>query len=115
MKVRGDFLGPPRNTDKKTLIIKVSKSAKIRNRYNQVPHLTQDTNGKAPLDPLLLIAVCNVFASKYIGAMRRLVRNAFMLILGRLDLAILEYVEYAEYARTTVQNKQNWAPWSTPE
>ena len=24
----------------------VSKSAKIRNRYNQVPHLTQDTNGK---------------------------------------------------------------------
>ena len=27
-------------------IIKVSKGAKIRNRYNQVPHLTQDTNGK---------------------------------------------------------------------
>ena len=26
--------------------IKVSKAAKIRNRYNQVPHLTQDTNGK---------------------------------------------------------------------
>ena len=25
---------------------KVSKDAKIRNRYNQVPHLTQDTNGK---------------------------------------------------------------------
>ena len=24
----------------------VSKSAKIRNQYNQVPHLTQDTNGK---------------------------------------------------------------------
>ena len=24
---------------------KVSKKAKIRNRYNQVPHLTQDTNG----------------------------------------------------------------------
>ena len=23
-----------------------SKGAKIRNRYNQVPHLTQDTNGK---------------------------------------------------------------------
>ena len=44
MKVRGDFLGPPRSTDKTTLIIKVSKAAKIRNRYNQVPHLTQDTN-----------------------------------------------------------------------
>ena len=27
-------------------VIKVSKGAKIRNRYNQVPHLTQDTNGK---------------------------------------------------------------------
>ena len=25
---------------------KVSKGAKIRNRYNKVPHLTQDTNGK---------------------------------------------------------------------
>ena len=25
---------------------KVSKRAKIRNRYNQAPHLTQDTNGK---------------------------------------------------------------------
>ena len=27
-------------------LIQVSKGAKIRNRYNQVPHLTQDTNGK---------------------------------------------------------------------
>ena len=26
-------------------LIRVSKGAKIRNRYNQVPHLTQDTNG----------------------------------------------------------------------
>ena len=25
---------------------KVSKGAKIRNQYNQVPHLTEDTNGK---------------------------------------------------------------------
>ena len=25
---------------------KVSKGVKIRNRYNQVPHLTQDNNGK---------------------------------------------------------------------
>ena len=41
MKVRGDFLGPPRSTDKTTLIIKVSKGAKTRSRYNQVPHLTQ--------------------------------------------------------------------------
>ena len=28
------------------LVGKVSKGAKIRNRYNQVPHLTKDTNGK---------------------------------------------------------------------
>ena len=27
-------------------VLKLSKGAKIRNRYNQVPHLTQDTNGK---------------------------------------------------------------------
>ena len=27
-------------------LLKVSKGAKIRNRYNQIPHLTQDTNGK---------------------------------------------------------------------
>ena len=26
-------------------LFKVSKGAKIRNRYNQVPHLAQDTNG----------------------------------------------------------------------
>ena len=34
--------------------VKVSKGAKIRNRYNQVPHRTQDTNGKvtnSQLDP----------------------------------------------------------------
>ena len=30
---------PPTDTE-------VSKGATIRNRYNQVPHLTQDTNGK---------------------------------------------------------------------
>ena len=46
MKVWVDFLGPPRSTDKTTLIIKVSKGATIRSRYNQVPHPTQDTNGK---------------------------------------------------------------------
>ena len=30
----------------KGLLFKVSKGAKISNRYNQVPHLTKDTNGK---------------------------------------------------------------------
>ena len=28
------------------VLYKVSNGAKIRNRYNQVPHPTQDTNGK---------------------------------------------------------------------
>ena len=32
--------------DRLSSLSKVSKGAKIRNRYNQVPHLTQDTNGK---------------------------------------------------------------------
>ena len=27
-------------------VLEVRKGAKIRNRYNQAPHLTQDTNGK---------------------------------------------------------------------
>ena len=31
---------------KELILYKVSKVANIRNRYNQVPHLTQDTNGK---------------------------------------------------------------------
>ena len=31
---------------KSMTINKVSKGEKIRNRYKQVPHLTQDTNGK---------------------------------------------------------------------
>ena len=30
----------------KVALVKVSKGAKIRSRYNQVPHPTQDTNGK---------------------------------------------------------------------
>ena len=30
----------------RSICIKVSNDAKIRNRYNQVPHLTQDTNGE---------------------------------------------------------------------
>ena len=33
-------------------IFKVRKTAKIRNRYNQVPHLTQDTNGKVTTSQL---------------------------------------------------------------
>ena len=30
-----------------SITLKVSKGAKIRNRYNQVPHLTQDSNGES--------------------------------------------------------------------
>ena len=47
MKVREDFLGPPHSTDKTTQIIKVNKKAKIRKRYNQVPHLIQYTTWKS--------------------------------------------------------------------
>ena len=50
-------------------LCKVSKGAKIRNRYNQEPHMTQDTNGKetnSQLDTtneslaLELICLCNL-------------------------------------------------------
>ena len=34
------------NQKAKGCYVKVRKGAKIRNLYNQVPHLTQDTNGK---------------------------------------------------------------------
>ena len=30
-------------------ILKVRKVAKIRNRYNQIPHLTQDPNGRVTI------------------------------------------------------------------
>ena len=42
------------------LLEKVSKDAKIRNRYNQVPHLTQDTNGKVESN-----AKCSRFGGGY--------------------------------------------------
>ena len=38
--------GKAREEPRAVNYIKVSNGAKIRNRYNQVPHLTQDTNGK---------------------------------------------------------------------
>ena len=40
---------------KRLTIIKVRKKAKIRNRYNQAPHLTQDTNGKVTTSQLDII------------------------------------------------------------
>ena len=43
-KLVSDFI--PFLSAKWLIVFKVSKGAKIRNRYNQVPHLTQDTNGK---------------------------------------------------------------------
>ena len=36
----------PQVKEMRLLKNKVNKGTKIRNRYNQVPHLTQDTNGK---------------------------------------------------------------------
>ena len=42
------YLNDVQSGDKRIpiMMVNVSKGAKIRNRYNQVPHLTQDTNGK---------------------------------------------------------------------
>ena len=40
------YIGSYRENKKKSSSLKVSKGAKIRNRYNQTPHLTQDTNEK---------------------------------------------------------------------
>ena len=39
-----NLLNTLRKCDK--MLLKINKGAKIRNRYNQIPHLTQDTNGK---------------------------------------------------------------------
>ena len=50
-RVRPDKVQLRCRTDAK----KVSNGAKIRNRYNQVPHLTQDTNGKVTNSPLILM------------------------------------------------------------
>ena len=34
------------------ILVKVSKGSKLRNRYNQVPHLTKDTIGKVKISQL---------------------------------------------------------------
>ena len=33
-------------------VVKVGKRAKVRNRYNQAPHLTKDTNGNSTTSQL---------------------------------------------------------------
>ena len=42
----GSSVNMNKNKGHNPTIFKVDKDAKIRNRYNQVPHLTQDTNAK---------------------------------------------------------------------
>ena len=37
-----------------SLVLQTKKSAKIRDQYNQVPHLTQDTNGKVTNSQLII-------------------------------------------------------------
>ena len=39
--------------------VKVRKRTKIRNRYNQAPHLTQDTNGKVTTSQLDITNECH--------------------------------------------------------
>ena len=56
MKVRGDFYGPPRSTDKTTLIIIVRKGAKIRNRYNQSPNfIAADNYLPVPIGRIIIV------------------------------------------------------------
>ena len=45
MKIMTSFLRDTRYI-RQAPVLKVNMGAKIRNRYNQVPHLTQDTNWK---------------------------------------------------------------------
>ena len=42
--LRRNLAFPSKSTNE--VVYKVNKGAKIRNRYNYLPHLTQDTNGK---------------------------------------------------------------------
>ena len=50
-------MGSTASVDKSECYIsKVSKGAKVRNRYNQVPHLNQDTNHLMILKPVMMIA-----------------------------------------------------------
>ena len=44
---------------------KISKGAKIRNRYNQVPHLTQDTNGNT--QNTFHSVACHVYMGQQMG------------------------------------------------
>ena len=48
------------------LYLQVSNGAKIRNRYNQVPHLTQDINGKVTNSQKtpVIIWPCNILYSE---------------------------------------------------
>ena len=51
------FLNDERRFEYITLI-EVRKRAKIRNRYNQAPHLIQDTNGKVTTSQLDIAPGC---------------------------------------------------------
>ena len=64
--------------------VKVSKGAKIRNRYNQVPHLTQDTNGKVTC-PNVALKLCKyqVYVSNFITKSNSLSHNLNIRSLSR--------------------------------
>ena len=51
-KERGGECGPDPLSTPLDRPMKVRKKAKIRNQYNQAPHLTQDTNGKVTTSQL---------------------------------------------------------------
>ena len=58
-------------------LLKVSKGAKIRNRYNQMPHLTQDTNvDLLTCRPGQLIVFAAPSASSFLCSTRTLTRES---------------------------------------
>ena len=67
------------------LLVKVSKGANIRNRYNQVPYLAQDTNGKVANSELHHIKVSIIVICK---------KTIQMIITVDEDLSYYQMVTY---------------------
>ena len=104
------------------VILKVSNGAKIRNRYNQVPHLTQDTNGKvtnsqktetarisesktsqrAKLFYKMKILLCCFVPYSIYGYVETVSSPNHTLFLSKLDLAANQYFAHILSRVTTI-------------
>ena len=58
-----------------SIVVKVRKFEKIRNRYYQAPHLTQDTNGKVKTSQLDIINEGQEFISFPAGCHKALINR----------------------------------------